>query len=73
MRRDLNLPEQKQQQESISAGEGFNLRDTGPQLSRTSLVLLKNKRFSADERNIAKNSSTMRVVVTTQYWTAVSP
>ena len=29
MRGDLNLPEQKQQQESILAGKGSNLRDTG--------------------------------------------
>ena len=29
MRGDLNLPEQKEQQESISAGEGSNLRETG--------------------------------------------
>ena len=36
-------------------------------------VLLKNKRFSADGQNIAQNCTTMRVVVTIQYWTAVSP
>ena len=29
VREDSNLPEQKQQQESISAGEGSNLRETG--------------------------------------------
>ena len=29
VRGDRNLHEQKQQQESISAGEGSNLRDTG--------------------------------------------
>ena len=29
VRGDWNLPEQKQQQESISAGEGSNLRETG--------------------------------------------
>ena len=46
-----------------------------PQLSRTGLgnVLLKNKRFTADGQNIALNCTTMRIVVTTQYWTAVSP
>ena len=36
-------------------------------------VLLKKKRFSADGQNIAQNCKTMRVVETTQYWTAVSP
>ena len=47
----------------------------GPQLSRTSLgnVLLKKKRFSADGQNIAQNCTTMRVVETTQYWTAANP
>ena len=46
-----------------------------PQLSRTSLgnVLLKNKRFSADGQNIAQKCTTVRVVETKQYWTAVSP
>ena len=70
------MSEQKQQQENISAGERSNLKRNrvGPQLSRTGLgtVLLKNKRFSADGENIAQNYTTMRVVVTTQYWTAVS-
>ena len=72
---DINLPEQKQQQESISAGEGSNLNWVDPQLSRTVLgnVLVKNRRFSADGQNIAQNCTTMTVVVTTQYWTAVSP
>ena len=37
------------------------------------LTLLKKKRFSADGQNIAQNCTTMRVVETTQYWTAVSP
>ena len=36
-------------------------------------VLLKNKRFSADGQNIAQNCTSMRVVETTHYWTAVSP
>ena len=36
-------------------------------------VLLKKKRFSADGQNIAQNCTTMRVVETTQYWTAASP
>ena len=31
------------------------------------------KRFSADGQNIAQNCTTMRVVVTTQYWTAANP
>ena len=46
-----------------------------PQLSRTGLgnVLLKNKIFSADGQNIVQNCTTMRVVMTTQYQTAVSP
>ena len=34
---------------------------------RSRNVLLKNKRFLADEQNIAQNCTTMRVVVTTQY------
>ena len=33
----------------------------------------KNKRFSADGQNIARNCTTMRVVETTQYWTENSP
>ena len=47
----------------------------GPQLSRTSPgnVLLKKERFSADGQNIAQNCTTMRVVQTTQYWTAAIP
>ena len=47
----------------------------GPQLSKTSLgnVLLKKKRFSADEQNIAQNCTTMRVVETMLYWTEASP
>ena len=66
MRKDLNLPEQKQQQENISAGEGSNLRQTGytgPQLSKIGLgkVLLNNTRFKADWQNIAQNCTTMRV------------
>ena len=36
-------------------------------------VLLKKKRFSADGQNIAQNCTSMRVVETTQYWTAASP
>ena len=36
-------------------------------------VLLKNKRFSTDGHNTAQNCTTMRVMETTQYWTAVSP
>ena len=36
-------------------------------------VLLKKKRFSADGQNIAQNCTTMRVVETTQYWTAANP
>ena len=46
-----------------------------PQLSRTSLgnILLKKKRFSVDRQNIAQNCTTMRVVETTQYWTAANP
>ena len=31
------------------------------------------KRFSSDGQNIAQNCTAMRVVVTTQYWTVVSP
>ena len=44
-------------------------------LSRTKLgnVLLKKKRFSTYGQNIAQNCTTMRVVKTTQYWTAASP
>ena len=68
------MPEQKQQQESISAGKGSNLRE-GPQLSRTSLgnVLLKKKRFSADGQNIAQNCTIMRVVETSLYWCTQPP
>ena len=58
-----------------TAGEGPNLRETvDPQLFRTGLgnLLLKNKRFSADGQNIAKNCTTMKFVVTMQYWTAAS-
>ena len=46
-----------------------------PQISRTGLgnVFLKTKRFSADGQNIAQKCTAMRVVDTTQYWTAVSP
>ena len=67
------MPEQKQQQESISGGEGSNR--VGPQLARTSLgyVLLKKTRFSEGGQNIAGNCTTMRVVETMQYWTAASP
>ena len=36
-------------------------------------MLLKNKRFSADGQNTAQNYTTMGVVVTIQFWTAVSP
>ena len=36
-------------------------------------MLLKNKKFSADEQNTAHNYTTMGVVVTMQFWTAVSP
>ena len=45
------------------------------QLSSTGLgnVIPKNKRVSADGQNIAQICTTMRVVVTRQYWTAVSP
>ena len=41
---------------------------------RTSLgnILQKNKRFSADGQNIAQNYTTIRVMVTIQYWIAVS-
>ena len=35
--------------------------------------LTEEKRFSADGQNIAQNSTTMRVVQTTQYWTAANP
>ena len=35
--------------------------------------LTEEKRFSADGQNIAQNCATMRVVETTQYWTAASP
>ena len=50
-------------------------KQVGPQLSRTSLgnILLKKKRFSADGQNIAQKCTTMRVVETTQYWTAANP
>ena len=35
--------------------------------------LTEEKRISADGQNIAQNSTTMRVVQTTQYWTAANP
>ena len=35
-------------------------------------VLLKKKRFSAGGQNIAQTYTTMRVVVTMQFWAAVS-
>ena len=36
--------------------------------------IIQDKRFSADRQNVAQNCTTVRVVVTTQYWTtAVSP
>ena len=77
MQGDLHLPEEKQKQESVPAGEGSNLRETGwnAQLSRRDLgnVSLKNKRFSADGQNTTPNYTTMRVVVTKKFWTAVSP
>ena len=49
-------------------------KQLGFQLTRTSLgnALLKKKRFAADGQNIAQNCTTMRVVETTQYWTAAS-
>ena len=34
---------------------------------------LKKKRFSVDGHNIAQNCTTMRIVETTQYWTAANP
>ena len=64
------MPEQKQQQESISAGEGL----TSEKQCRSSTIqdrsgkyLTGEKRFSANGQNIAQNCTTMRVVVTTQY------
>ena len=35
--------------------------------------LTEEKRFSADGQNIAQNCTTMKVVETTQYWTAANP
>ena len=76
-RGDRNLPEheQEQGQESILAGEGSEKRKQRSSTIQTRLgnVLPKNKRFSADEQNVAQNYATMRVVVTMQFWTAVSP
>ena len=45
------------------------------QLSWTSLgtVLQKDKRFSVDGQNTDQNDTTMRVKVTMQFWTAISP
>ena len=40
---------------------------------RCGKCLTQDKRFSADGHNIALNYTTMRVVVTMQSWTAVSP
>ena len=49
--------------------------NVGLQPSKTSLgnFLLKKMRLSADGQNIAQNCISMRVVQTTQYWTAASP
>ena len=49
-----------------------------PQRNRVDLQLFrtglgKNKRFSADGQNNAQNYTAIRVVVTMQFWTAVSP
>ena len=51
-----NLPEQKQQQESISAGVGSNPQrnKVGPQLSRISLENVSLN--SADGQNITQNN-----------------
>ena len=73
--RRLNLPEQKQQQESISASEGSNLRERGTSstIQDKSGKCLTQERFPADGQNIAQNCTTMTVVETTLYWTAASP
>ena len=75
MQGDLNLPEEKQKQESIPAGEGSNRgqKRVDPQLSRTGLGNALLKRFSADGQNTTQNYTTMRVVVTKTFWTAFSP
>ena len=39
---------------------------------RSGECFTEKKRFSADGQNIAQNCTTMRVVETTQYWTAAS-
>ena len=40
---------------------------------RSGKCLIEKQKFSADGQNIAQDCTTMRVMVTTQYWTAVSP
>ena len=40
---------------------------------RSPTIQDRSRKFSADGQNIAQNCTTMRVVVTMQYWTAVSP
>ena len=74
----MDLPEQRQQQENISAGEGSSLRETGKVLNypgqvREMSYWRTRDRFSVDWRNIAQNDTNMRVVVTMRFWTAVSP
>ena len=74
MQEDLNIPERKHKQESIPAGEGSNLRETGWMLNYPGQVWkMSYKRFSADGQNTTRNYTTMRVVVTKKVWTAVSP
>ena len=56
--------------------EGSNLRETGyfsTIQERFGKSLTEEQRFSADGQNTALNYTTMRVVVTMQFWAAVSP
>ena len=64
----------KKQQESISAGEGSKFRATTLWIHNyPEKVWEMSYRRSADGQNTAQNCTTMGVMVTMQFWTAVSP